>query len=382
MNILLFEDNINHVDLFESNLHLSSYANSEITVIASLEKGKGLLTNESFDIIFLDLSLKDSDMKNTISHIKDLVSFCPVVVLTSLDDKEIILESIKSGADDCFPKSELSSTLLERAIRFNIDRYKDRLELKKLTDNLNEKVKLQVANIREKDALLIQQSKLAAIGEMIGAIAHQWRQPLNALSIRIGALEEYYDLNMINKDFIENFVKDNTTTIQFMSDTIDNFRNFFKPDKEASNFDIKQSIIDVISIQKELLENNHININLDIKAFRINGFENEFKQVILNIISNAKDALISNCIANAQINIKTEIRLGIGLIIISDNGGGIDRNIIDRIYEPYFTTKEQGSGTGIGLYMSKMIIEKNMHGILDVKNIENGTRFTIQKEIV
>jgi len=381
MNILLFEDNINHVDLFESNLHLSSYSNSKVTVIDSLVEGNKLLIKKDFDIIFLDLTLKDSDMKNTILHIKDFISLCPVVVLTSLDDRDIILESIKSGADDCFPKSELSSTLLERAIRFNIDRYKDKQELKKLTKTLNDKVELQVSNIREKDALLIQQSKLAAIGEMIGAIAHQWRQPLNEISIRVGMLEEYYNLNMIDKGFIDKFIKDNSNTIQFMSETIDNFRNFFRPDKEASIFNIKKSIIDVISIQKAVLKNHDIKIDLDIEEFKINGFENEFKQVILNIISNAKDALVSNSTQDAKISIKTEIKLGIGLIIISDNGGGIDKSIINRIYEPYFTTKDQGSGTGIGLYMSKMIIEKNMHGILDVENIEKGTRFTIQKEI-
>jgi len=382
MNILLFEDNIDHVDLFETNLHLGSYANEDVTVVDSLNEGKEILLNNKIDIIFLDLSLKDSDIRNSISSIKDLISFAPVVVLTSLDDKETIFETIKSGADDCFPKSELSATMLERAIRFNIDRYRDKQELKKLTETLNEKVKLQVTNIRKKDAMLIQQSKLAAVGEMIGAIAHQWRQPLNALSIRIGTLEEYYDLKQIDKKFITEFIKSNTYTIQFMSDTIENFRNFFKPNKDASDFSILKSIEDVISIQKEVLEHHGIKINLDIEDFKIHGFQNEFKQVILNLLSNAKDALISNNNNDSIIDIKTETKLGIGLIIISDNGGGIDKNIIDRIYEPYFTTKEEGSGTGIGLYMSKMIIEKNMHGILDVKNIENGTRFTIQKEVV
>ncbi len=159
-----------------------------------------------------------------------------------------------------------------------------------------------------------------------------------------------------------------------MSRTIDDFRNFFRIDKNRENFKVKDATKSVIIMLSAQLKSNGITININGDEFLYNGLKREYQQVILNIINNAKDVLIYNKIENPMINIE----LNSNKIIISDNAGGIPKNIIDRVFEPYFTTKEQGKGTGMGLYMSKMIIEDNMNGELSVVNSDNGAIFMIK----
>jgi signal transduction histidine kinase len=219
----------------------------------------------------------------------------------------------------------------------------------------------------QKDQLLQQQSKLASMGEMIGAIAHQWRQPLNALNINIQNLEEDFEEGLIDQEFIEEFMTKNRNIIEFMSKTIDDFRNFFRIDKEKQHFFVEEVISDVLSIQSAQLKNHNISIEVSGDDFSIDGYKSEFGQVLLNIINNSKDAIVQNNIENGYIKIKLHNHQ----IDIIDNGGGIPQDIIERIYEPYFTTKEQGKGTGMGLYMSKMIIEGNMGGRMKASSNEN-----------
>ena len=221
--------------------------------------------------------------------------------------------------------------------------------------------------------ILQQQTKMAAMGEMIGAIAHQWRQPLSVISSNIQGLKYDYEDGLINFDFIKDFISKNQKTIKFMSKTIDDFRSFFRLDKQKLNFNVKettQSVIDMLSAQ---FNNNGITITLKGDEFTYNGFKSEYQQVILNLINNAKDVLLQNKIQNPMI----EIELKDKKITIKDNGGGISKDIIDRIFEPYFTTKEQGKGTGMGLYLSKMIIEENMDGKLSVYNTKDGVLFEV-----
>ncbi len=159
-----------------------------------------------------------------------------------------------------------------------------------------------------------------------------------------------------------------------MSHTIDDFRDFFRVDKEKKEFDVLNATQGVINMQSAQLENYNIKLEFNAKKFNYIGFESEYQQVILNIINNAKDALVENKITNPLITIEIEDNT----ITISDNAGGIPSAILDRIFEPYFTTKEQGKGTGMGLYMSKMIIEDNMDGNIEVSNEKDGAVFSIK----
>jgi len=246
-------------------------------------------------------------------------------------------------------------------------------ELKELNENLEEIVKTKTdENIKQLETLQ-QQNKLASMGEMIGAIAHQWRQPLNELGIAIQNLKYDYEDGLITKEYLDEFIASTKKVIKFMSDTIDDFRNFYRVDKTKEIFNVKSAIEKTLSIQKAQLLNNHIEVELFGEDFEVNGYKNEFQQVILNLINNAKDILLERKVKNGKITIELRDRA----IYVKDNGGGIPEEIIKRIFEPYFTTKEQGKGTGMGLYMSKMIIEENIKAKLDVRNTQDGAEFRI-----
>lgn len=249
----------------------------------------------------------------------------------------------------------------------------DITEHKNLQNNLEKRVQTQVKEIEKQNQLIQQQNKLVSMGEMIGAIAHQWRQPLNALNINIQNLEDDYKEGLIDGKFIDDFIEQNRKTIEFMSNTIDDFRNFFHTDKEKRYFSVEEAIKETLTLQSALLENYHIEVNLTGEPFKVHSFKGEFKQVILNLISNAKDAIIENKIPKGKI----DITLKNNKITIEDNGGGINEEMIHRVFEPYFTTKEQGKGVGLGLYISKMIVEQNIKGSLSVKNGKFGAKFSI-----
>ena len=252
--------------------------------------------------------------------------------------------------------------------------------LDKIESTLN-RVKNEIEKNRQKDKLMFQQARLAQMGEMIGNIAHQWRQPLNEIGLVIQSFELAYFKGKLNEKFIEDRVAEGDELIENMSNTIDDFRNFFSPNKEKHNFKLNKAIKKSIQMIKASLINNNITLieclDNDIKTF---GYENEFEQVILNILSNAKDILLEKNTLEKVILIQSKVELSndlkYALIEVYDSGNGIKEEIMDRVFEPYFTTKEEGKGTGIGLYMSKNIIE-NMHGKLSILNRE----FKINKKV-
>ncbi|MDD2789575.1 MAG: PAS domain-containing protein [Sulfurimonas sp.] len=250
------------------------------------------------------------------------------------------------------------------------------IQLKELNENLSHEVDKQTGEIIKKDKILQEQSKLAAMGEMVGAIAHQWRQPLNSLNINIQNLDDDYHDGLITKEFIDNFIQKQSKTIRFMSNTIDDFRNFFRIDKITKKFSVKEAVNATISIQEAQLKNHNILVHIAGDDFKIHTLQSEFSQVLLNLITNAKDAIVENNVAHGEIN----ITLSKDKLTIADNGGGVSPEILERIFEPYFTTKPQGKGTGMGLYMSKMIIEQNIGATLSAHNMEKGLCFVIAFE--
>lgn len=252
-------------------------------------------------------------------------------------------------------------------------------ELDDLNKDLDKKIKDEVAQRQKQEALLIHQSRLAAMGEMIGAIAHQWRQPLNALGLVQQNLQFRYQMGKLDDDFMNRSMEKSERLIQKMSTTIDDFRNFFKPNKHIEPFNIKTVIQSTVELLEAQLKSNNIKLEINCgDNLIINGFQGEFSQVILNLVNNAKDALIECNPDQPMINIEVKNNLsGIITINVKDNGGGIPDAIIDKIYDPYFTTKEEGKGTGIGLYMTKIIVENNMLGTLRAFNDTEGANFCI-----
>ncbi len=253
--------------------------------------------------------------------------------------------------------------------------------------------------LKLKEQLLIQQSKMAAMGEMIGAITHQWKQPLNSLSVMAQDIKDAYVYGELNDDYINKRVKNILNQVCFMSQTIDDFRNFFKPDKKMIPFRINSSVKDVILLLYDQFRKIDIDFQLNCtyegaikkqptgkKAeictcepeLDVMGFQNEFKQAILNILINAKDAIIENR-GKGLISIEITMMNGKAVVMIKDNGGGIPHEILDRIFDPYVTSKDKGAG--IGLYMSKIIIENSMGGKLYAKNKDKGALFTIELDM-
>lgn len=223
---------------------------------------------------------------------------------------------------------------------------------------------------------MIQQSRLAAMGEMIGNIAHQWRQPLNALGLVLSNIQDAYEFKELSADYLRQCTQNGERLIQKMSSTINDFRNFFLPDKEMRAFSARDQIEEAIALVSASFKNNNIDIQLvDGDDLQLLGFPNEYSQVLLNILSNAKEAIKARNVERGIVRIRLRPAGEFGCVAIGDNGGGIPADILDKIFEPYFSTKPMG--TGIGLYMSKMIIERNMHGRIDADNTAEGAEFAL-----
>ena len=231
--------------------------------------------------------------------------------------------------------------------------------------------------VEYKNIMLIQQNKLVSMGEMIANIAHQWRQPLNSLSLLIQKLAIFYRQDLLTDKKVDDSVSEAKLLIHGMSETIDDFRSFFSPDRVFEDFSIEESIFKSQVIVKSILEENNIQFNLNMKnKYFISGYKNEFFQVILNLLNNAVEALVIDKISIPIINMNVKNDGSNIVIEICDNANGIKNSIINKIFDPYFTTKAKG--TGLGLYMSKIIIEKHMKGKLIVDSSYIGTTFTIK----
>lgn len=243
-------------------------------------------------------------------------------------------------------------------------------ELQQLNESLENRIQNEVANSRKKDLIMFQQARLASLGEMIANIAHQWRQPLGSLMMIIQSFQTKMELGKLTDEFIEQKVDDAILLGENMSNTLDDFQNFFKPNKDHSVFKLKDCIEHSFELSKYLLEKERIHFHLDIKDdVEISGFYNELSHVFLNIIGNSKDALKNKQHNHRLIEVGVKKFKKYIRINILDNGGGIDEEVLPHIFDPYFTTKYKSAGTGIGLYMSKQIIEKHMHGSIGCKNI-------------
>lgn len=251
-------------------------------------------------------------------------------------------------------------------------------KLKLLNENLIKKVEIGIKEAKQKDKKILEQGKLARIGSMISMIAHQWRQPLSELSGILMELETATRFKKVNDNHILSALEKSDNMIQFMSNTIDDFRDFYKPDKIKEDFLISKSCKSAINIINATLKNFQIKLNINIQNDKkIHGYPTEFAQVILNIISNAKDILVEKRIKNPKIDLDISTQAALCFITIKDNAGGVSEENLDLIFDPYFSTKDSSKGTGLGLYISKLIIERNMGGELSVSNDEKGAIFKI-----
>ena len=238
--------------------------------------------------------------------------------------------------------------------------------------------------INSQQEILIQQSKTSAMGEMIAILAHQWRQPLNQISVLIQEIEFKKQLNLLSDEEFETISNKIKNSLSYMSHTINDFRDFLKPSKEKNKFNILDAIKDTIKLIDAKFLNDYVTCEIinnsknSINEYTIISYENEFKHVIINILNNSIDALkMRDEETDKKIIIELFNKEDIINIKISDNAGGIEDSIKDKIFEPYKSTKEAQQGTGLGLYMSKLIIENSFHGKISAQNLDNKAIFTI-----
>lgn len=257
-------------------------------------------------------------------------------------------------------------------------------KIQKLNTNLEKRVLEESLKNRKKDEILFKQTKLASMGEMINNIAHQWRQPLNRINLSVQVIDNLLKDNstiLEQQELIDKKIFHINKNINYMSNTIEDFMHFFHPDKKKNSFCLDKLIKKAIS----LVQSRDINVRFDIeidKQINLCTFENEFLQVILILLENAIDCFKASNINHKYIGIFTQNQKDTITLMIRDNAGGIPSTIIDKIFEPYFTTKFKGEGSGLGLYMAKMLIEESIGGKLDVysHNIYTNFKITLKKE--
>lgn len=391
--VMIVEDEFPIADAMKIALQGMGYTVTKI--VSNGAKAIESAKTDNPDIVLMDIVLQNGiDGIEAAIKIHDLYNI-PIIFLTAHADQRLF-ERAKIANPYGYLIKPCSENDIERTIEMAL--YKHRLEerLLSLNNELSCMYEQTLVKTKQTEQMLIQQSKLAEIGGMLHLIIHQWVQPLNAINLIAQDIKEAYQFNELNKDYIDNSVQSIYTQINFMMNIIDVFKNFFKPDKKASSFDIYTTIKEVIELFSRQLKSAQIDIELktngSMPSFIIQGFPNEFKQVILNLLSNAKDAITKRRQAEAlEDNERGRICIDISqigqykneraVIKIIDNGCGLENGIEDKMFNPFVTTKGN-AGTGIGLYMSKLIIEGHLGGKISAFKIEGGTMFVIELKAV
>ena len=354
--------------------------------------------NDTSNKSFRDLNSQEevdlfNELANSVKNDKNIVTYSykldnlPLVKTSYLKDlpnwewiigrgfyHDYVNQSIQNKTeelDDKFQKRTIDIlfiTSISTILLLIISSYLSKVIEKKFS-NYKKDINKYIEENNKQQHILSQQAKMAAMGEMLGNIAHQWRQPLSVITTVATGMKLQKEFNSLDDETFNNSIENITNSALYLSETIEDFRNFFRTDKIEVIFSIKETFEKVFKLTGVQFKNHKIIFVKDINDFEIYGFENEFIQALINILNNAKDAL-ENKEYPKVIFISTYKKDDIETIKITDNAGGIDENIIDKICEPYFTTKHQAKGTGIGLYMTEEIIENHMFGNLLIQNVD------------
>ncbi|PHR72062.1 MAG: hybrid sensor histidine kinase/response regulator [Arcobacter sp.] len=359
--ILLVDDIEQNLDAL--SLMILDEFDVKIEVSKSAQDAIDKLMKKDINLILSDIQMPDIDGFEFAEYLKgiDKIRDIPVIFITGIYDKdEYQQKGYDVGAIEYITKP-INNALFTSKLRVYIKLFEDKIK--------------QENQINKKNEIIIYQSKMAAMGEMINVISHQLKQPLNILSLYCQDIKSSFDFNEINEEFVKDFDESTKFQIQFLSKTIDDFRDYFNPNKLKKDFSIEVSVNKILNLMKKQLEENEIKVFMDIQEKYIYGTESEFEQVLINLISNAKEALVENNISNKEIKIKSLKTDDSIEFFIEDNAGGIAHNLKDKIFNPYFTTKEKG--TGVGLYMARLVIEASFGSHLNVENAQNGAKFTM-----
>jgi two-component system sensor histidine kinase/response regulator len=360
-NILLVDDIKENI--YSLKMIIEDSFDVNISSALSAQEGISILMENDIDLILSDIQMPEIDGFEFAEYIKGIekTKDIPIIFITGIYDKnEYQQKGYSLGAVEYISKP-IDDTLLTSKLKVYIDLFESH-------KNIQEEV-------HKKDELLIHQSKMATMGEMIGVIAHQLKQPLNIMSLYCSDVKDSHKYNEIDDDFIKKFDDNTKEQIAFMTDTINSFTDFFNPNKTKTIFSLKTAFTKTLHLLNKQMENNNITVHATIGEENAYGVESEFQQIFLNLITNSKDAFIERKIENREITITSLTKDQYSVIIFEDNAGGIKEVDIEKIFDPYFTTKEYGTGTG--LYMVKLVIQNSFAGKLKIQNSDKGAKFII-----
>ena len=382
--ILLIDDSSFVTKQVKTVLHPRNYI---VHAAKTAQDGFDVLKNKNIDLIVLDMELPDMHGLEVLEQIRKNISYIniPIVALSGALTHDVIRKILKSGGNDFIRKPFIVEEFILKIdlLIENAQKEKSILNKAKMLNEANsaleEKVSKTVAKLRENDIIMFQQSRLAQMGEMISMIAHQWRQPLNAIASTGTALKLKALMGKANEDVIIEATDKISFYIKHLSNTIDDFRDFFKPKKEKQKTNLDILVESALLIVQPSLDDKKIKVITELNSHSsFVSYANELKQVILNLIKNAEDILVEKEIKDPKITIKTYEKEDAYILEVLDNAGGIPKKIMPKIFDPYFSTKTKKDGTGLGLYMSKIIVEDHCKGVLEVENYKEGALFRIK----
>ena len=299
------------------------------------------------------------------------------------DEKSNLLNKQKELNEQLSEKSKITQKL-------NRELEESEYELQTINENLKNTIKKEIEKNDKMHQQLFKSEKLASMGEMIGNIAHQWRQPLSIISTGATGIQMQKEYSMLTDEFLEETCDTINNNAQYLSKTIDDFTNFIKGDRTKTVFSLKNNINSFLHLVKSSIKNHHLNIILDLQEdIKIDGYENELTQCLINIFNNSKDILVEKDNEDKLIFISTFVDDNKAIIKIKDNAGGIPKDVLSKIFEPYFTTKHQSQGTGLGLHMTYNLIVDGMSGTIEANNLDyeydgkeyTGAEFTITSSV-
>lgn len=302
------------------------------------------------------------------------------------DELDLLVDSLNSMqaqiSDYLTERRQIEDTLHEQATLLEDEiaqRQQAEEELNVINCSLEERIADAINELRRKDTLLLQQSKLAAMGELLNNIAHQWRQPLNNIAVSIQTMQYLNKAGELSQEEMDRDIKAVMDILFYMSGTIDDFRSFFIKDREKREFVLQEIVEKTLNLLRSTLDDKGIMVKVEAEAdVRATGYPNEYAQSLMNILNNAHDALLERQVQWPSITLVIRQEGSRSVLTVSDNAGGIPQQILPQIFEPYFTTKGPSQGTGIGLYMAKTMIERNMGGTLTARNTAAGAEFRIE----
>lgn len=367
VHILVVDDEKDHSFIFQQffrkqvkeNIYRFSFSESAGDALEVLTE------SASVDLVLSDINMPGMSGLELLEEISERYKNIKVIIVSAYSDMDNIRRAMNNGAHDFITKP--------------LDMFNVSLTI--------EKTIRQIRLEREKDQMMFFQSRMAQMGELLNLIAHQWRQPLNVINILMGKLLVADSLEKLDTEGLQKAVGEVEEQTRYMSKTIDDFSDFFKPTKQMESAKVEEVVENVLSMIAPMLEKYGIESEVKIERdLTITTFINEVIQVMMNLLKNSLDVLVENKPPAPRIKVTTERDDGVVRLCVEDNGGGMDDDVLHKIFQPYFSTKSKNTGTGLGLYMSKIIVENHCQGKIwgenrvenRFENKERGARFTIE----